>query len=84
MCQIALGFKRHVPNILCKDGVILQMLLKCADIGHLAAAPANHRRWALYLEEEFFQQVTVHLAHGASILYSVTLADLQFINQQVV
>ena len=38
------------------------MLLKCADIGHLAAAPANHRRWALCLEEEFFQQVTAHLA----------------------
>ncbi|DBB11697.1 TPA: putative 3',5'-cyclic phosphodiesterase pde-3 [Trebouxia sp. C0006] len=64
--------------------LVHQMLLKCAGIGHLAAAPANHRRWALYLEEEFFQQVTVHLAHGASILYSVTLADLQFINQQVV
>lgn len=37
----------------------MQMLLKCADIGHLAAAPANHKRWALQLEEEFFQQVAI-------------------------
>ncbi len=71
-----------MPNILCKDGVTVQMLLKCADIGHLAAAPANHRRWALYLEEEFFQQVIVHLAHGASIFYNIMLTDLQIINQQ--
>ncbi|KAA6427408.1 MAG: hypothetical protein FRX49_02072 [Trebouxia sp. A1-2] len=33
-----------------------QMLLKCADIGHLAAAPDTHKRWAYQLEEEFFQQ----------------------------
>ncbi|DBB02619.1 TPA: putative 3',5'-cyclic phosphodiesterase pde-3 [Trebouxia sp. C0006] len=33
-----------------------QMLLKCADIGHLAAAPALHQRWAYQLEEEFFRQ----------------------------
>ncbi len=52
------------------------MLLKCADIGHLAAAPANHRRWALCLEEEFFQQVTAHLACGIQF-YSILLADLQ-------
>jgi len=37
---------------------VAQMLLKCADIGHLTAAPASHKRWALQLEEEFFQQVT--------------------------
>lgn len=34
----------------------MQMLLKCADIGHLAAAPALHQRWAYQLEEEFFRQ----------------------------
>ena len=39
------------------------MMLKCADIGHLAAAPANHKRWAYQLEEEFFQQVVSFLRH---------------------
>ena len=37
--------------------VMLQMLVKCADIGHLAAAPRTHKRWATQLEEEFFRQV---------------------------
>ena len=37
--------------------VAMQMLLKCADIGHLAAAPRTHKRWATQLEEEFFRQV---------------------------
>ena len=35
------------------------MVLKCADIGHLAAAPQTHKRWALLLEEEFYRQVYV-------------------------
>ena len=38
------------------------MVLKCADIGHLAAAPATHKRWAYQLEEEFFKQVQAHSA----------------------
>ena len=38
---------------------VLQMLLKCADIGHLAAEPETHKKWAYMLEEEFFQQVWV-------------------------
>lgn len=42
---------------------LLQMMLKCADIGHLAAAPANHKRWAYQLEEEFFQQVLSFSRH---------------------
>ena len=32
------------------------MVLKCADIGHLAAAARTHKRWAYQLEEEFFRQ----------------------------
>lgn len=36
---------------------VLQMILKCADIGHLAAATHIHKRWAYLLEEEFFRQV---------------------------
>ena len=39
----------------------VQMVLKCADIGHLAAAPRTHRRWAFQLEEEFFRQVPAFL-----------------------
>ena len=35
----------------------VQMVLKCADIGHLAAEPKTHKRWAYQLEEEFFRQV---------------------------
>jgi len=34
----------------------VQMVLKCADIGHLAAAARTHKRWAYQLEEEFFRQ----------------------------
>ena len=37
--------------------LLVQMVLKCADIGHLAVAPKTHKRWALLLEEEFFRQV---------------------------
>lgn len=33
------------------------MVLKCADIGHLAADLRTHKRWAYLLEEEFFRQV---------------------------
>ena len=35
---------------------MVQMILKCADIGHLTAAPRTHKRWAVQLEEEFFRQ----------------------------
>ncbi len=37
--------------------LVVQMLLKCADIDHLAVDPETHKRWALQLEEEFFRQV---------------------------
>ncbi|DBA80258.1 TPA: putative 3',5'-cyclic phosphodiesterase pde-3 [Trebouxia sp. C0005] len=37
-------------------GIIRQVALKCADIGHLAATPDVHKRWAYLLEEEFFLQ----------------------------
>lgn len=33
------------------------MVLKCADIGHLAADIKTHQRWSYQLEEEFFRQV---------------------------
>ena len=41
----------------------MQMILKCADIGHLAAAPKTHMRWAYQLEEEFFRQVISAVAY---------------------
>lgn len=41
--------------------VAVQVALKCADIGHLAASPGVHKRWALLLEEEFFLQVSSSL-----------------------
>ncbi len=42
----------------CLTGFVsVQMLLKCADIGHLAADVSTHKRWAYQLEEEFFRQV---------------------------
>ena len=43
------------------------MMLKCADIGHLAAAPATHTRWAYQLEEEFFQQGDQEKACGLTV-----------------
>jgi len=36
----------------------LQMVIKCADIGHLAADLDTHKRWSYKLEEEFFRQVS--------------------------
>ena len=39
------------------DHVHMQMVIKCADIGHLAVDPKTHKRWAYQLEEEFFRQV---------------------------
>ena len=37
----------------------VQMVLKCADIGHLAADHASHKSWSYRLEEEFFCQVQI-------------------------
>ena len=54
----------------------MQMVLKCADIGHLTAAPRTHKRWALLLEEEFFRQVYTHQllpAHLCCMLCSLCM-----------
>ncbi len=45
----------------------MQMALKCADLGHLAAAPEVHRRWATCLEEELFKQGDLERMHRMSI-----------------
>ena len=52
------------------------MLLKCADIGHLAADAETHKRWAYMLEEEFFQQVVA--------MYHVVTCTLCWQTQPVV
>lgn len=51
----------------------VQMVLKCADIGHLAAGIHTHKRWAFQLEEEFFRQVCVHATNQACSLLQVLL-----------
>ncbi|KAL0050499.1 hypothetical protein WJX82_000833 [Trebouxia sp. C0006] len=47
--------------------LVHQMVLKCADIGHLAAPPRTHRRWAFQLEEEFFRQGDKERACGMPV-----------------
>ena len=54
----------------------MQMVLKCADIGHLAAATHTHKRWAGLLEEEFFRQV------GSLLLSTYPLGALTELMQQ--
>ena len=44
------------------------MVIKCADIGHLAADYETHKRWAYQLEEEFFRQVSYLLSTIAFLL----------------
>jgi len=36
--------------------VVLQLALKCADLGHLSLSWTSHMRWVQRLEEEFFAQ----------------------------
>ena len=50
------------------------MVLKCADIGHLAADLNTHKRWACQLEEEFYRQV--HNLSKAMIAYSKPVAKV--------
>lgn len=56
-----------VQSHLMPGGCTVQMVLKCADIGHLAADVATHKRWSLKLEEEFFRQVSACCACCAGI-----------------
>ena len=51
----------NVVNTAASVAAPVQMVLKCADIGHLAADTATHKKWSLKLEEEFFRQVSAHL-----------------------
>ena len=43
---------------------LLQMALKCADLGHLASPERVHRQWVHLLEEEMFRQGDLEKARG--------------------
>ena len=54
---VQLFFFLYHEVFLLRAGLCMQMVLKCADIGHLAVDLKTHKRWAYQLEEEFFRQV---------------------------
>ena len=56
----------------------MQMVLKCADIGHLAAPPRTHRRWAFQLEEEFFRQVLAAFYYAAAVWFGARFLTQQY------
>ncbi|KAL3145886.1 putative 3',5'-cyclic phosphodiesterase pde-3 [Trebouxia sp. C0009 RCD-2024] len=71
-CINQAAFKRPDANSLNKGAVEEalewdKMLVKCADIGHLAAAPRIHKRWATLLEDEFFIQGDKEKAAGLPV-----------------
>ncbi|KAL6760116.1 3',5'-cyclic-nucleotide phosphodiesterase [Haematococcus lacustris] len=47
--------------------LVLQVALKCADLGHLASPRAVHKKWVCYLEEEFFRQGDREKANALSV-----------------
>ncbi|KAL6763789.1 3'5'-cyclic nucleotide phosphodiesterase [Haematococcus lacustris] len=47
--------------------ISLQLALKCADLGHTAAALPVHLKWVAGLEEEFFRQGDAERAAGLPI-----------------
>ncbi|KAK9822894.1 hypothetical protein WJX74_001716 [Apatococcus lobatus] len=47
--------------------LIVQVALKCADLGHLAAPHQVHKRWVNDLTEEFFQQGDQERARGMKV-----------------
>ncbi len=47
--------------------IILKMLVKIADLGHLASPPRLHRRWVTLLEEEQFRQGDVERSENMSV-----------------
>ncbi|DBA66901.1 TPA: hypothetical protein ACH3X2_002024 [Trebouxia sp. C0005] len=47
--------------------LVHQLVIKCADIGHLAADHNTHKRWSYKLEEEFFRQGDRERALGLPI-----------------
>ena len=58
------------------------MVLKCADIGHLAADIKTHKRWAFQLEEEFFRQVCYATNTSLCMMFCNNDITLQGLVQQ--
>ncbi len=54
-CQVYCG----IVSLDC-PGLHLQLAIKCADIGHLAASVPNHKRWAYLLEEVRCARILCH------------------------
>jgi cAMP-specific phosphodiesterase 4/calcium/calmodulin-dependent 3',5'-cyclic nucleotide phosphodiesterase len=50
--------KTSPPTPVCREDAVLllQMAMKCADLGHLALGYDVHRKWVERLEQEFFAQ----------------------------
>jgi len=47
--------------------LVLQVALKCADLGHLASPREVHKVWVQHLEEEFFRQGDREKQNGLSV-----------------
>ncbi|GIL91655.1 hypothetical protein Vretimale_9589 [Volvox reticuliferus] len=47
--------------------LVLQVALKCADLGHLASPRIVHKKWVQYLEEEFFRQGDREKQNGLTV-----------------
>ncbi|GMH41896.1 hypothetical protein BSKO_09806 [Bryopsis sp. KO-2023] len=47
--------------------LVLQLALKVADIGHIAAPWSTHLTWVKFLEEEFFRQGDAEKRHNLSV-----------------
>ncbi len=65
----------NIPSRTPSDWFAFQVALKCADIGHLAATPDVHKRWAYLLEEEFFLQVLLPANNTIYARHSQAYAD---------
>jgi len=49
--------------------LLLQMAMKCADLGHLTLRWDLHQRWVCKLEEEFFAQGDLEKARGQAVSF---------------
>uniref|UniRef100_A0A7S0RAQ3 Phosphodiesterase n=1 Tax=Chlamydomonas leiostraca TaxID=1034604 RepID=A0A7S0RAQ3_9CHLO len=61
------GGQAHKPVDDDQKSLVLQVALKCADLGHLAAPRAVHGRWVSLLEEELFRQGDLEKAKSLAV-----------------
>jgi hypothetical protein len=57
------GCEQFLPKSEKDASLVLQVALKCADVGHLALGWNSHMRWVQRLEAEFFAQGDLEKAH---------------------